>query len=89
MQLGENFYGPRVLYEAIRAEAGDYVMPDLMRIGGVSGWLRASFKRAELTRPDDVVLSKGTIENNLLTPQSYGRKAWKPTSEGYDRRSAS
>jgi mandelate racemase len=21
--------------------AGDYVMPDLMRIGGVSGWLRA------------------------------------------------
>ena len=39
---------------------------------------------AELTRPDDVVLSKGTIENNLLTPQSYGRKAWKPTSEGKD-----
>ena len=22
-------------------EAGDYVMPDLMRIGGVSGWLRS------------------------------------------------
>jgi mandelate racemase len=22
--------------------AGDYVMPDLMRIGGVSGWLRAA-----------------------------------------------
>jgi hypothetical protein len=29
---------------------------------------------AELTPPDDVVLSKGTIENNLLTPQSYGRR---------------
>jgi mandelate racemase len=42
VQLGENFYGPRVLYEAIRAGAGDYVMPDLMRIGGVSGWLRAA-----------------------------------------------
>ena len=42
VQLGENFYGPRVLYEAIRAEAGDYVMPDLMRIGGVSGWLHAA-----------------------------------------------
>ena len=41
VQLGENFYGPRELYKAIRAEAGDYVMPDLMRIGGVSGWLRA------------------------------------------------
>ncbi|MDQ2954894.1 MAG: mandelate racemase [Pseudomonadota bacterium] len=42
VQLGENFYGPRALYEAIRAGAGDYVMPDLMRIGGVSGWLRAA-----------------------------------------------
>jgi mandelate racemase len=42
VQLGENFYGPRDMYEAIRAGAGDYVMPDLMRIGGVSGWLRAA-----------------------------------------------
>ena len=25
-----------------RAGAGDYVMPDLMRIGGVTGWLRAA-----------------------------------------------
>jgi mandelate racemase len=41
VQLGENFYGPRELYKAVRAGAGDYVMPDLMRIGGVSGWLRA------------------------------------------------
>ena len=42
VQLGENFYGPRALYEAVRARAGDYMMPDLMRIGGVSGWLRAA-----------------------------------------------
>jgi len=42
VQLGENFYGPRMLYQAILAGAGDYVMPDLMRIGGVSGWLRAA-----------------------------------------------
>ena len=42
VQLGENFYGPRDLYKAVRAGAGDYVMPDLMRIGGVSGWLRAA-----------------------------------------------
>ena len=41
LQLGENFYGPRELLRAIEAEAGDYVMPDLMRIGGVSGWLRS------------------------------------------------
>jgi mandelate racemase len=42
VQLGENFYGPRALYEAIRAGAGDLVMPDLMRIGGVTGWLSAA-----------------------------------------------
>jgi mandelate racemase len=40
--LGENFYGPRSLYAALQAGAGDYVMPDLMRIGGVTGWLRAA-----------------------------------------------
>ena len=41
VQLGENFYGPRELWRALELGAGDYVMPDLMRIGGVSGWLRS------------------------------------------------
>jgi mandelate racemase len=42
LQIGENFYGPRALYDAVRVQACDYVMPDLMRIGGVSGWIRAA-----------------------------------------------
>ena len=42
VQLGENFYGPRALHQALAMGAGDYVMPDLMRIGGVTGWLRAA-----------------------------------------------
>lgn len=42
VQLGENFYGPRELFRAMEMNAGNYVMPDLMRIGGVSGWLRAA-----------------------------------------------
>jgi mandelate racemase len=42
VQIGENFYGPRELWRAIQLSACDYVMPDLMRIGGVSGWLRAA-----------------------------------------------
>jgi mandelate racemase len=42
VQLGENFYGPRALAQAVAAGAGDLVMPDLMRIGGVTGWLRAA-----------------------------------------------
>jgi mandelate racemase len=42
IQLGENFYGPRDLYKAVQKHAGDFVMPDLMRIGGVTGWLKAA-----------------------------------------------
>lgn len=42
VQLGENFYGSRAMAAAVAAGAGDLVMPDLMRIGGVSGWLRAA-----------------------------------------------
>jgi len=42
IQIGENFYGPRDLHVALRRNACDYVMPDFMRIGGVTGWLRAA-----------------------------------------------
>jgi mandelate racemase len=42
IQIGENFYGPRDLHRALESKACDYVMPDFMRIGGVTGWLRAA-----------------------------------------------
>jgi mandelate racemase len=42
VQIGENFYGPRDLYTALQRKACDYVMPDFMRIGGVTGWLKAA-----------------------------------------------
>ena len=42
VMLGENFYGPRDMLAAIQAQACDLVMPDLMRIGGVTGWLQAA-----------------------------------------------
>jgi mandelate racemase len=42
IQIGENFYGPRDLYTALQKKACDLVMPDFMRIGGVTGWLRAA-----------------------------------------------
>ena len=42
IQIGENIYGPRSFMQAIRAEAADLYMPDLMRIGGVTGWMRAA-----------------------------------------------
>ena len=42
LQIGENFYGPREMHKAIQRNACDLVMPDFMRIGGVSGWMRAA-----------------------------------------------
>jgi mandelate racemase len=42
IQIGENFYGPRDLYCALQHKACDYVMPDFMRIGGITGWIRAA-----------------------------------------------
>ncbi len=42
IQIGENFYGPRALHSALQMNACDYVMPDFMRIGGVTGWQRAA-----------------------------------------------
>jgi mandelate racemase len=42
VQIGENFYGPRALYTALQMKVCDYVMPDFMRIGGVTGWQRAA-----------------------------------------------
>ncbi|WP_311966835.1 enolase C-terminal domain-like protein [Bradyrhizobium australiense] len=42
LQIGENFYGPRDLHKALQMRACDLVMPDFMRIGGVTGWLRAA-----------------------------------------------
>jgi mandelate racemase len=42
LQMGENFYGERDLMNFLYAKAVHYVMPDLMRIGGISGWMRTA-----------------------------------------------
>jgi mandelate racemase len=42
LQIGENFYGPREMHKALQRRACDLVMPDFMRIGGVTGWMRAA-----------------------------------------------
>jgi len=42
IQCGENWWGTTDLRHAINARASDYVMLDVMKIGGVTGWLRAA-----------------------------------------------
>jgi len=42
IQCGENWWGTLDMQHAIDAQASDYMMPDVMKIGGVTGWLRAA-----------------------------------------------
>ncbi len=42
VQCGENWWGPLDLRHAIDAGASDLVMPDVMKIGGVTGWMQAA-----------------------------------------------
>jgi mandelate racemase len=42
IQCGENWWGTADMQHSLEAHGSDYVMPDVMKIGGVSGWLRAA-----------------------------------------------
>lgn len=42
IQMGENWCGPLEMQRAFEAGACDLAMPDAMKIGGVTGWLRAA-----------------------------------------------
>lgn len=53
IQCGENWWGTMDMQHAIDAQASDYMMPDVMKIGGVTGWLRA----AELAQAKGILLS--------------------------------
>ena len=53
IQIGENFSLPEAMTVAIEQRAADYVMPDLERIGGVTGWRRA----AKIARSHEIKMS--------------------------------
>jgi mandelate racemase len=42
IQIGENFSLPTAMTVALDQDAADFVMPDLERIGGVTGWRQAA-----------------------------------------------
>jgi mandelate racemase len=53
IQCGENWWGTLDMRHALDANASDFVMADVMKIGGVTGWLRA----AALTHVRNIPLS--------------------------------
>lgn len=42
VQMGENWCGVKEMQRALEAQACDLAMPDVMKIGGVTGWLKAA-----------------------------------------------
>jgi mandelate racemase len=42
IQIGENFIGVHAMESALAANSADLMMPDLCRIGGVTGWMQAA-----------------------------------------------
>lgn len=42
IQIGENFVGIHAMESAVAADSADLMMPDLIRIGGVTGWQQAA-----------------------------------------------
>jgi mandelate racemase len=71
IQIGENFAGPNAMATAIEAQAADYMMPDLMRIGGVTGWRRAASLAAKAGIP---------LSSHLLPEVSAALLAVSPTA---------
>jgi len=63
IQCGENWWGTLDLQHAIEAQASDFIMPDVMKIGGVTGWLRAAA----------LAHAKGIRVSNHLWPELSAR----------------
>jgi mandelate racemase len=63
IQCGENWWGTLDMQHAIEAQASDLVMPDVMKIGGVTGWLRAAA----------LAHAKGIRVSNHLWPELSAR----------------
>src|SRR5882757_9167911 len=68
IQIGENFNGPEGLLRAVNARASDYIMIDVARIGGVTGWLQAA----------GIAAAHGIEMSSHLMPEAALRNAHRP-----------
>jgi mandelate racemase len=72
LQIGENFSESTAMALAIDAGAADYMMPDLERIGGVTGWQRASALAATHRMPmSSHLYPEASVHLLSATPTSH------------------
>jgi mandelate racemase len=51
VQVGENWLGTEDMIKTLRLGANDFAMPDIMKIGGVTGWIKAAALAEAYAKP--------------------------------------
>lgn len=72
IQCGENWWGTLDLRHALAARASDYIMPEVMKIGGVTGWVRAAaLAQAEGIRVSNHLWPEISAQLLCATPNAH------------------
>jgi mandelate racemase len=72
IQAGENWWGSSDLRQAISAGSSDYIMLDAMKIGGVTGWMRAAaFAAAHGLRISNHLWPEWSAQMLSVTPNAH------------------
>jgi mandelate racemase len=72
IQAGENWWFPRGFAEAIAAGASDFIMPDLMKVGGITGWLGVAGQADAASIPmSSHILPEASAHVLAVTPTAH------------------
>jgi len=72
IQSGENWWFPAGLSAAIAARATDHMMPDLMKIGGITGWMTAVGLAAQAGIPvSSHIFAEASAHVMAVTPTAH------------------
>jgi mandelate racemase len=72
IQAGENWWFPRGFAEAIAAGASDFIMPDLMKVGGITGWLNVAGQADAASIPmSSHILPEASAHVMAVTPSAH------------------
>jgi mandelate racemase len=72
IQAGENWWFPRDFAEAIAAGASDFIMPDLMKVGGITGWMRVASQAEAASIPmSSHLFAEASAHMLAVTPTAH------------------
>jgi mandelate racemase len=72
IQAGENWWFPRGFAEAIAVGASDFIMPDLMKVGGITGWMRVAAQAEAASMPmSSHLFAEASAHMLAVTPTAH------------------